>query len=296
MNETVKASEIYEEIIAINGINEVDKDSYIRNLRNKMTFIIEHVALRSVSDFKKGNNIMIPVNDAPIVRNLIMASLDDEYSYIVDWFNNSLNLSDAQTCLCLFMSIREPIMRAEIMGETDDVTVDEWISAIRGLLNVDMAGNTIKMKNKLEDFRSRTLVMNNTVSMGDVIVGHEDGTRSYAMKGVHEHRRLSEELLRQIVENLYLQNDYFDALGQIIDYMIEDAENKAIPYIERYAEMKSLSDSETAKQMIKGATDSMASEYYPWFKKIAAFLHVHPEEAQRIEKLADTNDLEKFFR
>ena len=48
----VKASAIYADIIARNGINEVDEESYVRNLRNKMTFIVEHIALRKMSDFK----------------------------------------------------------------------------------------------------------------------------------------------------------------------------------------------------------------------------------------------------
>lgn len=159
----VTAVNIYEDIVEQNGINEVGKDSYIRNLRKKMSFVIEKVALRKISDLKQGKNIMIPASDAPIVRNLIMASLDDEYPLIVDWFNGSLKSSDSQNCLCLFMSLKEPITRAEITGETDSVTVDEWIAAIGGLLNVDTAKNTLSMKDKLEKFRTETLVANNTV-------------------------------------------------------------------------------------------------------------------------------------
>ena len=290
----MKATEIYSEIVRINEIDPVDEESYVRNLRNKMTFIIENVTLRKAANFKQGNCIIIPDNDAPIVRNLIMASLNpDEFPWISNWFNSALDLSDAQTCQCIYMSVGEPIMRAEIMGETDTVTVEEWLSTIRGVLNVDMAANTIRMKQQLEDFRSRTLVLNNTVSMGDVIVGHEDGSRSYALKGEHKTRILSEEVLKQIVDGLMLQNDYFDALGQIIDYMVQDAERKAIPAIEFYARAKNLSDSPSAIEMI--GTDSMASEYSPWFKKIAAFLHHHPDEVKRIEEMAETNNLEKFF-
>ncbi len=290
----MNATTIYNEIIKINEIDPVDEESYIRNLRNKMSFVIEHIALRKVSDFKQGKRVVIPDNDAPIVCNLIMAALDREnFPFISDWFNGSLNLSDAQTCQWLFMSIGEPIMRAEMSGETDRVTVDEWISVIRGVLNVDMAGNTIRMKNKLEEFRTRTLVINSTVSMGDVIVTHYDGSRSYGLKGEHRQKLLPEETLKLIVGDLYHQNDYFDVLGQILDYMVNDAERKAIPAIEAYAAAKSLSECESAVEMIDA--DSMVSEYYPWFKKIAVFLHNHPDETQRVERLTGTNNLEKFF-
>ena len=290
----MKAAEIYSEIVRVNKIDPVDEESYVRNLRNKMTFIIENVVLRKVSSFKQRNCIVIPDNDAPIVRNLIMASLNrDEYPWVSDWFNKALDLSDALTCQCIFMSVGEPIMRAEIMGETDDVTVNEWLATIKGVLNVDMAANTIRMKQKLENFRSRTLVINNTVRMGDIIVGHEDGSRSYGLKGEHKPKVLSEEVLKQIVDGLQLQNDYFYVLGQILDYMVHDAECKAIPAIEFYARVKNLSDCESAIGV--SGVDSMASEYSAWFKKIAEFLRQHPDEAKRIEEMAKIKDLEKFF-
>lgn len=48
---------------------------------------------------------------------------------------------------------------------------------------------------------------------------------------------MPETLLSQITENLSFQNDYFRVLSQIIDYMIKDAEKKAITDSEAYANL-----------------------------------------------------------
>ena len=47
------------------------------------------------------------------------------------------------------------------------------------------------------------------------------------------------------------QEDYYHVLEQIIDFMIEDAKDKAIPAIECYALAKGVSDCETAIEMIR---------------------------------------------
>lgn len=292
---SIKASEIYRDIIRLKGICKAAEESTVRNLRYKMIFLLEEVALRKVSDFKSGNNILIPDNDAPIVRNLLMCSIDDDFPFVVDWFNGSLDLDDSYKCFWLFKSIQEPIQRAGMMGETDFVTVDEWISAIRGLLNYDMAKHTLEMKRKLEDFRVRTLVKNSTVNYGDIIACDEEGNRGYAMRGNRPKRLLSEEMLKNIVEDLYVQDDYFSVINQIMDYMIKDAEKKAIPDIETYALGKNISECDSAIEMIEMQNGSMVSEYYPWFLKIASFLEKHPEETKRIEEFAHTDNLIKFF-
>ena len=297
----VTAATIYRDIVARNGINEVGEESYIRNLRKKMNFAMEKIALRRVSDFKRGRNIVIPANDAPIVRNLIMASLDENFPYVGEWFNGALDISDSEKCVSLFMNIQELIMRAEFECETDSVTVNEWIAAVRGLLNVDTANNTLSMKNKLEKFRTTTLVANNTVRVGDVYTNDDDGNRVYVLQGGRKIKKLSEEMLRDIVKDLTFQNDYFSVLEQIIDFMMNDAEEKAIPYIETYAMVKSRSECKTAFELICGGAEdekigeSMVSEYYPQFRKIAFFLHAHPEVTRQIEERTETENLEQFF-
>ena len=109
-------------------------------------------------------------------------------------------------------------------------------------------------------------------------------------------KTLSDELLKSIVKDLSFQEDYYHVLEQIIDFMIEDAKDKAIPAIECYALAKGVSDCETAIEMIRDPENiTMVSEYYPWLKKIGAFLKDNPEETKRIEEYAQVKNLEKFF-
>ena len=59
---------------------------------------------------------------------------------------------------------------------------------------------------------------------------------------------------------------------------------------------KRVSDCETAIEMIRDPENiTMVSEYYPWLKKIGAFLKDNPEETKRIEEYAQVKNLEKFF-
>ena len=293
---TIKASEIYKDILEYQNYKQ-DSDaaeSVKRNLRNKMNFLLEQVALRKVSEFKRGNAIHIPICDAAIVRNLLLCSIQPK-GLVVDWFNGSLDLSEAFNCIMLYREIKEPIMRAEMTGETDAVTVDEWLASIRGLINYDMALNTLELKRKLEDFRVNTLVRNNTVRCGDVYWQDENGSRGYALERVERSVELSEELLESITKGLVLQSDYFTVINQIIEYMKIDAEKKSIPDIETYALAKKLSECDTAYEMIRDNEGSMISEYSPWFQKIAKYLKTHPDVVSQIEKETETENLQDFF-
>lgn len=297
-----KAADIYREIMDQQDKAEMAQESCSRNLRKKMTFLIEQIVLRHIDEFKEENNIYIPDMDVSIVRNLLMCSLDDRYPYIVRWFNNSIDLKDATDCINLYNSVKEVIQRIEKQGETDSVTASEWIMTIRGLLNVDMAIHTIKLKNKLEEFRVNTLVRSNTISCGDVIVTYENGCREYVKKAEKQEQILSENLLESILKNLNVQEDYYQVIQQILDYMMMDAEKKAISDIEQYAKMKKISKCDTAKEMIYNSANlansedsTMVSEYVPKFKKIYNFLQMHPEEKLKIEEQEKVDHLEKFF-
>lgn len=291
-----KAADIYREIMEQQDKAEMVQESCSRNLRKKMTFLIEQIALRHTDEFKEGNNIYIPDKDVSIVRNLLMSSLDDKYPYIVRWFNNSIDLKDANDCINLYSSVRKLIQHIEKQGETDFVTANEWLMAIRGLLNVDMAIHTMELKNKLEEFRVNTLVRSNTVSCGDVIVTYGNGHREYLRKAEKREPILSKDLLESIVKKLNVQEDYYQVIQQILDYMMMDAEKKAISDIEKYAKMKKISGCDRAREMIYDLENSsMVSEYVPQFKKIYNFLQTHPEEKLNIEEQEKVDHLEKFF-
>lgn len=291
-----KAADIYREIMEQQDKAEMVQESCSRNLRKKMTFLIEQIALRHTDEFKEGNNIYIPNNDVSIVRNLLMSSLDDKYPYIVRWFNNSIDLKDANDCINLYSSVRKLIQHIEKQGETDLVTANEWLMAIRGLLNVDMAIHTMELKNKLEEFRVNTLVRSNTISCGDVIVTYGNGHREYLRQAEKREPILSKDLLESIVKKLNVQEDYYQVIQQILDYMMMDAEKKAISDIEKYAKMKKISGCDRAREMIYDLENSsMVSEYVPQFKKIYNFLQTHPEEKLNIEEQERVDHLEKFF-
>lgn len=291
-----KAADIYREIMEQQDKAEMVQESCSRNLRKKMTFLIEQIALRHTDEFKEGNNIYIPNKDVSIVRNLLMSSLDDKYPYIVRWFNNSIDLKDANDCINLYSSVRKLIQHIEKQGETDLVTANEWLMAIRGLLNVDMAIHTMELKNKLEEFRVNTLVRSNTISCGDVIVTYGNGHREYLRQAEKREPILSKDLLESIVKKLNVQEDYYQVIQQILDYMMMDAEKKAISDIEKYAKMKKISGCDRAREMIYDLENSsMVSEYVPQFKKIYNFLQTHPEEKLNIEEQERVDHLEKFF-
>ncbi|MGN0290345.1 MAG: hypothetical protein ACI4C5_00325, partial [Lachnospiraceae bacterium] len=93
----------------------------------------------------------------------------------------------------------------------------------------------------------------------------------------------------------YVQDDYFTVLNQIIDFMIKDAEKKALPDIEAYALAKNVTEFDSAVNLIDTEEGSMVSEYYPWFKKVAKFIESHPEETKAIEEKTKTTNLKEFF-
>ena len=106
---------------------------------------------------------------------------------------------------------------------------------------------------------------------------------------------MSGEILESIVRELYVQDDYFTVLNQIIDFMVKDAEKKALPDIEAYALAKNVTEFDSAVDLIDTEDGSMVSEYYPWFKKVAKFIESHPEETKAIEEKTKTTNLKEFF-
>lgn len=294
MENVVKTADIFREVLCRMNLNEED-ESNKRRLNNKLTFLFENVALQPKSDYKAGRDIKIPACDAPIVRNLLMLSIDDS-SMVYHWFNNNVDMVKAEDCLLLYGQLEEPIKRAEISGETDSVTVNEWLGTIKSVLSIDMANKTIDLKKKLEQFRSHTIALDSSVSEGDIYCSDSNGSRSYLLRGNLQNVILEPELLETIVSGLYRQSDYFDVLNQIIDKMNLDSAKKAIPEIEQYAYLKKSIGYKKAKEIIGTVEDSIVSEYFAKFQRIAEYLHENPQIAYEIEEKTNTSGLEEFFR
>ncbi|MCB2301097.1 hypothetical protein [Clostridium tagluense] len=294
MGNTVKVADIFRGVLMISNLDP-NLDSNKRNLNNKLTFLMKQVVLRNKSEFKPGRDIKIPMCDASIVRNLLVESISGK-GIVYDWFNGNVDVMQAENSILLYWQLKEPIMRALMTGETDEVTMDSWLATIQAAIRFNLADKTVQLKRKLEDFRVNSLALDSTVRVGDIYSTFEDGSRQYEMKGTERGNLLSAECLGSIVCDLYTQEDYFKALNQIIDKMSQDAVEKAKSNIETYALAKDLSEAERASKLISTADESMASEYFIWFQKLAEYLHSHPQVAKEIEESTKTTGLEKFFR
>lgn len=105
MQKTVKATEIYEAVLMEAGLKP-EEESNKRKLNNKLTFLMEQVALRDKNEFKEkrevkkknseeieiksGRDIKIPICDAAIVRNLLIEAISED-GMIYDWFNGNVD-------------------------------------------------------------------------------------------------------------------------------------------------------------------------------------------------------------
>lgn len=75
-----------------------------------------------------------------------------------------------------------------------------------------------------------------------------------------------------------------------------DSAKKAIPEIEQYANLKKSIGYKKAKEMIDTVEESIVSEYFAKFQRIAEYLHENPQIAYEIEEKTNTSGLEEFFR
>lgn len=291
----VKITEVYNEVLKVSNLN-TEEESNKRLLLNKLTFLVEQVVLRSKKEFKPGRDIKIPKCDAAIVRNLLIEAISGE-GIVYDWFNGNVDTKLSENSILLYWQLKEPIMRAFMTGETDEVTIASWLATIEAVLGFRTAEHTVNLKRKLEEFRVNSLALDSIVRTGDIYATDEDGGRDYILKS-KEHQKdiLSNEILDEIVNELHTQADYFIVINQLLDRMAQDAESKARPKIEWYARVKELVEVEKASDLIPVDNESMASEYFIWFQRIAEYLHLHPEITESIENATKINNLESFFR
>lgn len=295
MNENRKdMNSIYDEIIAYYEWENYE-DSKKRLLRKKYSFLQKNLVLCNPKDFKEKGTNFVPVNDAPIIREILIASVDDrEKNIIVDWFNGKIDTSDSLMANFLFCQLKPLIMKPYIMGETDEVTMDEWLNTVSAAINYSTARNTIALKQNLEKFRNTSLPLDMTIGYGDVIVTHEDSSRSYGMKADQKPIEIKGKTIEQILDAVVTQDDYFSVLEQILALFDAHAKVKARKRIELYAKAKNLFEAEKADDTFE--RDSIASEYTIWYQRVHDFLIANPDICKDIESQTGATDLVKFFQ
>lgn len=294
----LKAQHIFDSVIKeVYGVpaSHAGIDSYRKLMRNKYTFLMQNIVLRDRSDFKERGNHMIPEREAPIVRNLLIAAIkEDEDSMIPDWFNGKLDLTNPQVSICLYMQLKVLVMAPYIKGETDGVTMDEWLATISAVINYNTARATLALQRELERFRENSLALNQDIGMGDLIVETEDGSRFYGLRGKKELPDLEKMTIGQLLDTVNSQNDYLDLLAQILKAFEKHAEKRAIEDIFTYALAKEAIDLCKADDVI--GTDALASEYVIWYQRVHEFLVKNPQNLKQIEKRAKTTGLSDFFK
>lgn len=290
----VSLQAIYDEVIhhySWENYEEAKK----RLLRKKYSFLQKNLVLCNPENFKEKGANYVPANDAAIIRELLIEAVNDsEESMVVDWFNGKIDTRDSLAATLLFMQIKPLIMKPYIMGETDEVTMDEWLNTVSAAINHNTARNTLALKRNLENFRNSSLPLDMTISFGDVIATHEDGSRSYGLKANNQPIDIKGKTVEQILDSVVTQDDYFSVLEQMLALFDDHAKAKARERIEWYAEAKDLFEAEKADDAIE--RDSIASEYVIWYQRVSEFLAQNPEICNEIETEKKVTSLVEFFR
>ena len=295
MNEKrVSLQVIYNEVIQHYSWGNYEETKK-RLLRKKYAFLQKNLVLCDPEDFKEKGANFVPTNDAAIIRELLIEAVNDsEESMVVDWFNGKVDTSDSLTATLLFMQLKPLIMKPYIMGETDEVTMDEWMNTVSAAINYGTARNTLTLKDNLEKFRNSSLPLDASIGYGDVIATHENGSRSYGLCGNRHAIDIRGKTVEQILNEVVTQNDYFAVLAQILELFDAHAKSRARERIVAYAMAKEAFEAEKADDAFE--RDSLASEYVIWYQRVHEFLVANPGVCAEIEKQTGTSDLAEFFR
>ena len=291
----VKVADIYKDIIKRCGWENYS-EAKERLLRMKYTVLQQKLVLCDKMEFKeKGKNI-VPWADAPIIRNILMEAVGDlEDNIVADWFNGKVDTSDSYKAILLYNCMKPLIMQPYIGGETDEVTMDEWLSTVATAINYNTAVHVTQFERGLEDFRNNTLALDMNIGIADVIVTHEDGSRHYALRGKERDIDINRKTIDEVLSCVASQDDYFAVLGQILEKFNAHAKERTRKTILWYAEAKDIYDAKSAADAVQ-PPESIASEYIVWYQRIHEFLKANPDICNSIEKEAKVTGLTEFFR
>lgn len=157
MSNRIAIADIYKDVCALLKM-ELD-DSHRRLLNKRVTFLLEQVAFVSKSELMQNGQkkMFVPEADAAIIRNILYTCETEDGDLIVKWINGSLDISEPWTSIALNAQLAVPIRSAEMSFETDEVTVDEWISAIQCLTGFDYARQAVALEKQLRKLRECSL-------------------------------------------------------------------------------------------------------------------------------------------
>ena len=213
---------------------------------------------------------------------------------IVNWFNGKVDTNDSLTAIRLFEQLKSLIEKPYKMGETDEVTKNEWLNTMSATVNYKMAINTMVLKDNLESFRNNSLPLDSSISNGDIIATYEDGSRSYVLRGNRPAIDIHGKTIEQILGALTTQDDYFSVLAQMLELFGAHSKSRAKEDIIQFVMMASAFDADKADEAID--RDSLASEYVIRYQRIYEFLVANPKVCKEIEEQTGTSDLAEFFR
>lgn len=300
MNEEyVSLSEIINEIIEDES-PYVDQESFERTMRAKFNFLMNRVVMRSKLDLRIKGKDVIPKRDKSIVKALLIksyfpANKDDKDHIFVDWFNNSIDETDFDRIIELGYRV-ECLIDDEVYYDDrnlDEVTKDEWKSAINSSINLSRALSVKKFAYEMIQLYDSSNVLNHDIPLGDMIKENEYGKRVYVWKRLQPNIDMSLPL-SEVLKGCFSQEDYVNLVLQLLFVILQDSQDKTIDFIKAYAEIKKQSEVSSADELIKNY--SLASEYIKFFQNIYEYLYDRPKLTREIENEIGTESLLEFFK
>lgn len=291
----IKMQDIYDQIISEEDYKS-DSDSRSRLLRKKFNFIIEKILFCQKDEFKVSGRYEVPILDAPIVKNLLVESLDED-SIICDWFNESLDLSNSLNVVLLYNALKPAVMSPEMQGKTDYVTTEEWLSVIRTVIDYENAKKTLEMQRLLEAFRDASLAQNHQINLGEIVVSDEYGNREVALTSRNVLQEKIDEVVDSLVGTVKSVDQYFDIINCLLDRFIREVHLKSEEDISKFANLKKTFELVSARDMANQDLDEprMASEYVAFYNNIYKYLKKNSEVVMHIQNKTGVKDLEDFF-
>lgn len=297
--EFIGVRRIYEEVMAFYNWNtdySIDILSKESLLKKKYAFLFRKVLMRNRNTYKKKGNNMVPMIDAPIIRELLIKSVSpkDNDQIIVKWFNGKIDKDNSEAVIALFNSISTIISKLSYTNQIDQVTAEEWRAAIASSTNYDVACSTLNIKEQIEKIRSSSLALNNNIRMGDIIYSPGDGRRYFDHIAEQINFDVENVPLSELLKSASSQNDYLKIVSKVLELVDRAAMENAISQICFMASLKNLFGLQKADS---GITDeSLASEYIIWYQRIYEYLSGNPDVLSDIEAKTQTENLLDFFK